>query len=124
MNFVTPVGFRDVMSDEALVRENLTFRVQRCFFVQGYLPIETPTLEVLDVMEAGGHVPEAPFKFFDSHGDLLAMRPDVTMQIARMCATRLNPAEEPIRSLYATGIFAKKQPKLQHVKLLSSVLNR
>lgn len=31
MNFVTPVGFRDVMSDEALVRENLTFRVQRCF---------------------------------------------------------------------------------------------
>ena len=39
MNFVTPVGFRDVMSDEALVRENLTFRVQRCFSAQGYLPI-------------------------------------------------------------------------------------
>ena len=50
MNFVTPVGFRDVMSDEALVRENLTFRVQRCFSAQGYLPIETPTLEVLEGM--------------------------------------------------------------------------
>ena len=108
MNFVTPVGFRDVMSDEALVRENLTFRVQRCFSAQGYLPIETPTLEVLDVMEAGGHVPEAPFKFFDSHGDLLAMRPDVTMQIARMCATRLNPAEEPIRLRYTQRVFREK----------------
>ena len=24
MNYITPVGFRDVMSDEALVREDLT----------------------------------------------------------------------------------------------------
>ena len=108
MNFVTPVGFRDVMSDEALVREDLTSRVQRCFAHQGYLPIETPTLEVLDVMEAGGHVPEAPFKFFDSHGDLLAMRPDVTMQIARMCATRLNPAEEPLKLRYTQRVFREK----------------
>ncbi len=108
MNFVTPVGFRDVMSDEALVRENLTARVQRCFSAQGYLPVETPTLEVLDVMEAGGHVPEAPFKFFDSHGDLLAMRPDVTMQIARMCAARLNPADAPIKLRYTQRVFREK----------------
>ncbi len=108
MNFVTPVGFRDVMSDEALVRENLTARVQRCFSAQGYLPVETPTLEVLDVMEAGGHVPEAPFKFFDSHGDLLAMRPDVTMQIARMCATRLNSIDAPIKLRYTQRVFREK----------------
>ena len=87
MNFVTPVGFRDVMSDEALVRENLTFRVQRCFSAQGYLPIETPTLEVLDVMEAGGHVPEAPFKFFDSHGDLWQCVPMSPCRL-RACALR------------------------------------
>lgn len=60
MNYVTPVGFRDVMSDEALVREDLTARVRACFAAKGYRPVETPTLEVLDVMEAGGHVPEAP----------------------------------------------------------------
>ena len=63
MNYVTPVGFRDVVSEEALVREELTSRVRACFAARGYLPVETPTLEVLDVMEAGGHVPEAPFKF-------------------------------------------------------------
>lgn len=108
MNFVTPVGFRDVMSDEALVREDLTQRVQHCFADRGYLPIETPTLEVLDVMEAGGHVPEAPFKFFDSHDDLLAMRPDVTMQIARMCATRLNPSEGPLKFRYTQRVFREK----------------
>lgn len=108
MNYVTPVGFRDVMSDEALVREELVAKVRTCFAAKGYRPVETPTLEVLDVMEAGGHVPEAPFKFFDSHGDLLAMRPDVTMQIARMAATRGVTAEEPLRLRYTQRVFREK----------------
>lgn len=108
MNYVTPVGFRDVMSDEALVREELTARVRTCFAEKGYRPVETPTLEVLDVMEAGGHVPEAPFKFFDSHGDLLAMRPDVTMQIARMCATRGVGQGQPLRLRYTQRVFREK----------------
>ena len=107
MNYVTPVGFRDVMSEEALAREELIARVRACFSDKGYRPVETPTLEVLDVMEAGGHVPEAPFKFFDSHGDLLAMRPDVTMQIARMCATR-GAVEEPVRLRYTQRVFREK----------------
>ena len=114
MNFVTPVGFRDVMSEEALVREDLTARVRSCFASHGYLPVETPTLEVLDVMQAGGHVPETPFKFFDSHGDLLAMRPDVTMQIARMCATRPEAllesvgANAPLKLRYTQRVFREK----------------
>lgn len=108
MNYVTPVGFRDVVSEEALVREELTARVRACFAEQGYLPVETPTLEVLDVMEAGGHVPAAPFKFFDSHGDLLAMRPDVTMQIARMCATRADEVFGPVRLRYTQRVFREK----------------
>lgn len=108
MNYVTPVGFRDVVSEEALVREELTARVRACFAEQGYLPVETPTLEVLDVMEVGGHVPAAPFKFFDSHGDLLAMRPDVTMQIARMCATRADEVFGPVRLRYTQRVFREK----------------
>lgn len=111
MNYVTPVGFRDVVSEEALVREELIARVRACFAAQGYLPVETPTLEVLDVMEAGGHVPEAPFKFFDSHGDLLAMRPDVTMQIARMCAARsesVGGLSQPVRLRYTQRVFREK----------------
>ena len=111
MNYVTPVGFRDVVSEEALVREELTSRVKACFAAKGYLPVETPTLEVLDVMEAGGHVPEAPFKFFDSHGDLLAMRPDVTMQVARMCASRSEASggiEKPLRLRYTQRVFREK----------------
>lgn len=108
MNYVTPIGFRDVMSDEALIREELTSRVQKCFASHGYAPIETPTLEVLDVMEAGGHVPASPFKLFDSRGDLLAMRPDVTMQIARMCATRITSFDPAVKLRYTQRVFREK----------------
>lgn len=108
MNYVTPIGFRDVISDEALVREDLTYRVQQCFARHGYSPIETPTLEVLDVMEAGGHVPASPFKLFDSRGDLLAMRPDVTMQIARMCATRITSFDPAVKLRYTQRVFREK----------------
>ena len=44
MNYVTPAGFRDVLTDEAQQRERITRAVQERFAARGYLPIETPTL--------------------------------------------------------------------------------
>ena len=109
MDLVTPSGFRDVLAEEAVERERITQGVQRLFAGRGYLPIETPTLEVMDVMRAGGHLPGSPFKFFDSQGDLLAMRPDVTLQVARMCATRLANEEGPLRFRYRQRVFREAE---------------
>lgn len=113
MNFVTPSGFRDVLSDEAQQRERIVREVQQCFASQGYEPIETPTLEVMGVMQAGGRVPGSPFKFFDSQGDLLAMRPDVTLQIARMCGTRFPQQAGPLRFRYTQRVFREAETELQ-----------
>ena len=109
MNIVTPSGFRDVLAEEAVCRERITRAVQDLFASQGYLPVETPTLEVLGVMEAGGRIPSAPFKFFDSRGDLLAMRPDVTLQVARMGATRLASDPGPLRFRYTQRVFREAE---------------
>ena len=105
MEYITPSGFRDVLADEAAERERIARRVQDLFARQGYVPIETPTLESMAVMEAGGRMPSSPFKFFDATGNLVAMRPDVTMQVARMCATRLAGATEPLRFRYMQRVF-------------------
>ena len=113
MNLVTPSGFRDVLAEEAIVRERITRSVQQLFADRGYLPIETPTLEVMDVMQAGGRLPGSPFKFFDSRGDLLAMRPDVTLQVARMCATRLSGETGPLRFRYTQRVFREAESKSQ-----------
>lgn len=113
MNLVTPSGFRDILAEEAIVRERITRSVQQLFADRGYLPIETPTLEVMDVMRAGGRLPGSPFKFFDSRGDLLAMRPDVTLQVARMCATRLSGQPGPLRFRYTQRVFREAESKSQ-----------
>ena len=113
MNAVTPSGFRDVLSEEARVREAITRAVADLFASRGYVPIETPTLEVMDVLRAGGRGPATPFKFFDSRGDLLAMRPDVTLQIARMCATRLANVPGPLRFRYTQRVFREAETENQ-----------
>lgn len=106
MDFTTPQGFRDVLAEEAVERERIARRVQDLFAEAGYVPLETPTLERLDVMEVGGRVPPSPFKFFDGAGDLVALRPDVTLQVARMGATRLgNRGDIPLRFRYMQRVF-------------------
>ena len=105
MNFVTPAGFRDIMPAEAARREQIVRNVQELFAERGYAPIETPTLERLDVMQAGGRIPATPFKLFDAAGDLLALRPDVTMQVARMCATRLRGQDGTLKFRYTQRVF-------------------
>ena len=115
MNAVTPSGFRDVLAEEALAREAITRAVADLFAARGYVPIETPTLEVMDVMRAGGRMPASPFKFFDSHNDLLAMRPDVTLQIARACATRMAAEEGPLRFRYTQRVFREAETDNQVV---------
>ena len=113
MNFVTPAGFRDFAAEEAVAREEITTKVQQLFARSGYTPIETPTLEIMDVLQAGGRVPGSPFKLFDSQGDLLAMRPDVTMQVARMCAMRYRGTTNPLRFRYTQRVFREADTRLQ-----------
>ena len=113
MNFTTPSGFRDVLADEAARRETASYQVQRLLAENGYVPVETPTLEIMDVMGAGGHIPGTPFKLFDSRGDLLALRPDVTLQIARMCATRLAGQPGPFRFRYQERVFREAEGRPQ-----------
>ena len=113
MNYVTPAGFRDFSAEEAAMREQITYEVQQLFAKSGYTPIETPTLEIMDVLEAGGRVPGSPFKLFDSTGELLAMRPDVTMQVARMCSTRYAGVQKPLRFRYTQRVFREADTRLQ-----------
>lgn len=102
---VTPRGFKDVLPEEARWRENITNKVQAVLSSWGYAPIETPSLEVLEVLEQGGQLSENPFRLFDSDGALLVLRPDVTLPIARMVGSRLSPINDPLRFRYTQSVF-------------------
>ena len=114
MTLITPLGFRDILPNEAAERERITGEVQALFASRGYRRVETPTLESVDALSIGGRTPLSPFKFFDSQGDLLAMRPDVTTQIARMAATRMAASSSPNEELklrYSQRIFRESDSR-------------
>ena len=104
----TPRGFRDILPNEAMARERICEKVRACFSSRGYLPVETPMLEEHAALERGGHVPTSPFRLFDSDGGLLVVRPDITLAIARMAATRMAGFELPLRLRYQAPVVREE----------------
>ncbi|MHB8966212.1 MAG: ATP phosphoribosyltransferase regulatory subunit [Coriobacteriia bacterium] len=107
MRPVTPRGFRDVLFSEALEREAVTTAMERTFSAWGYAPVETPVVEELATLErgAGANVGDGAFRLFDVDGSLLALRPEMTVPIARVAATRLAEETGPQRVRYCAPVF-------------------
>lgn len=103
----TPRGFRDVLPTEAAWRRSLKEAMYARFDLWGYLPVETPTVELLDVLELDGGLSNMPFRFFDSDNQLLVLRPDVTLPVARLTALRLAGQKGPFRLCYDQSVFVE-----------------
>jgi len=108
MALTTPSGFRDILPHEALVRERISATIRECFSHHGYLPVETPLLEVRETLEQGSAISDLPFQLFDSDGGLLMLRPDSTLPIARMIAGRIGADELPIRLRYQAPVVREE----------------
>jgi ATP phosphoribosyltransferase regulatory subunit len=107
-NLSIPRGFRDILPAEARLRERITRQVHSCFDLWGYEPVETPTLELYDILRQASDADDASFKLFDTDGDLLCLRSDVTLPLARLVAMRLSPVEEAIRLRYRQHVFREE----------------
>ena len=104
----TPRGFRDILPREALARERISGSVRDCFAAHGYLPVETPLLEVRGALERGGRIKGSPFQLFDVDGSLLTLRPDLTLPVARLVANRVAADELPARFRYAAPVVREE----------------
>jgi len=73
----------------------------------GYARIVTPVFECADVLERGlGHdARAAAIRFVEpGTGEVVALRPDITPQVARLVATRMAETEGPIRLCYEGAV--------------------
>jgi ATP phosphoribosyltransferase regulatory subunit len=96
-----PPGTRDVLPDEMRELRALNTRILDCWQKAGYGEVWTPTLEYEDVMRRGDdRAAGAGFRTFDDHGQVLTLRSDGTIPIARLVANRYPHAEEPLRLCY------------------------
>jgi ATP phosphoribosyltransferase regulatory subunit len=79
----------------------------------GYGEVATPTVEYDEVLARAGDVSGAPaaHRFFGRHGELLAMRADMTVPIARLVANRYATAEPPLRFFYNARAYRAVRPQ-------------
>lgn len=102
-----PSGVRDLLPRAAARRRALAERVMTVFESWGYARIVTPVFECADVLERGlGHdARAAAIRFVEpGTGEVVALRPDITPQVARLVATRMAATEGPIRLCYEGAV--------------------
>ena len=107
-----PPGTRDVLSDEMRELRRLRGALAEVFEGHGYGEVATPTIEYHDVLARGDERgAPAAYRFFDERGELLAMRTDMTIPIARLVATRFADKAPPFRFSYVANAFRAIRPQ-------------
>ena len=89
-----PPGTRDVLPDEMRELRVITAALGGAFERAGYGEVFTPALEYEEVLRTGdAGAAGAGYRMFDEQGQVLALRSDMTIPIARLVATRFRDAE-------------------------------
>jgi ATP phosphoribosyltransferase regulatory subunit len=107
-----PDGVKDLAPAEAERRSALAARLREQFARWGYREVLTPTLEYLETIlhGAGPGIQDQVVKIVDG-AELLALRPEMTVPIARLAATRLlRGAAAPLRLSYVATVFRRQEP--------------
>jgi ATP phosphoribosyltransferase regulatory subunit len=98
-----PAGMRDFAPEAAAMRRRIADALLAVFERRGFARVITPAFEYDDVLALGlGSTGRAAaIRFVEpSSGQVVALPPDITPQIARMIATRYRDRRDPLRLCY------------------------
>ena len=111
-----PTGLRDLLPPEAGAEAALAEALLDRFAAQGYERVKPPFVEFEDSMlsGAGAGLADQTFRLMDpaSHR-MMAVRSDLTPQIARIAASRLARSPRPLRLSYAGEILRVQGSELR-----------
>jgi ATP phosphoribosyltransferase regulatory subunit len=115
-----PTGLRDLLPDHSAHLAELSGRLQQVFASFGYRRLFLPTLERLDVVERGRSTTSSRsraaladvMKFVEpGSGEVVAIRPDITPQIARLYAARPDALPSPARLCYDGPVLRAREAR-------------
>jgi ATP phosphoribosyltransferase regulatory subunit len=107
-----PPGTRDILPDEMQELRRLHLALIEVFESRGYGEVATPAIEYDEVLARGdGRTAASAYRFFDERGELLALRSDMTVPIARLVASRYAGAELPLRLCYLANAYRAVRPQ-------------
>jgi ATP phosphoribosyltransferase regulatory subunit len=107
-----PPGTRDILPAEMRELRRLQAALTDAFERFGYGEVATPAIEYHEVLSRGDtRGAPAAYRFFDERGELLAMRSDMTIPIARLVASRFAGSEPPFRFSYIGNAYRAIRPQ-------------
>ncbi len=110
-----PSGTRDVLPDEMRELRAITEALRDVFGTAGYGEVYTPALEYETVITRGELASLRPaYRVFDENGNVLVLRSDMTVPIARVVATRYPTSEPPLRFCYFAHSYRGVRPQRGH----------
>jgi ATP phosphoribosyltransferase regulatory subunit len=105
MNPRLPPGVRDYLPVAAARRRGLAATAAAELERWGYRGIITPLYEYADVLARGMGSTAQAMRFVDpASGEVVALRPDLTPQVARIVATRMHDEPGPVRLYYQGSV--------------------
>jgi ATP phosphoribosyltransferase regulatory subunit len=98
---------KDLLPQEAQARQAVIQKITSIFEKYDYAPIVTPTFEPYELLNKGltKKLEHVSYKFFDHHGRMMILRPDITTQVARVVAKTLAAEKKPIRLYYSGDVY-------------------
>jgi len=110
-----PKGVKDLLPNTALKRTTIVSKVLKAFNNAGYKRIITPTFELYDTLKygLGQSLDENCIRFFIGE-DLMVLRPDMTVPVARLVAREMKEIPLPIKLCYAGNVFRKQKTEMIH----------
>lgn len=112
MNIQTLKGFRDFLPKEAVKRNWLKNQLIKYIEPWGYEPLETPTLEPLELFVGEiGEDEKLFFSFKDKGGRIVVLRYDQTVPTCRVIGQYANTLTFPFRRYQVQSAFRAEKPQ-------------
>lgn len=111
-----PAGFMDVLPPHAACEAQTVERLMQVFAGYGYERVKPPLIEFEETLLAGSGaaLTKATFRLMDPVSQrMLALRSDMTTQIARIAETRLGHRPRPLRLSYAGQVLRVRGTELR-----------
>lgn len=103
-----PAGLSDVLPPEAEREQSIVQALMAAFARFGYQRVKPPLIEYEDSLlsGSGASLTQQTFRLMDPVSQrMMGLRPDMTMQIARIATTRLARAPRPLRLSYGGQVL-------------------
>lgn len=106
-------GFRDYLPETMMPRERIMETARRVYRSYGFSPIDTPALELLEVLTGKGseETDRQIYHFETAGGRKVGLRFDLTVPLARFVAMHINELGTPFKRYHIAPVWRGERPQ-------------